>query len=534
MSYTLLTLWCVVGAPPAEPTYWQDVRPVLRKNCTVCHSTRNLQEVEVSGGLALDSYEAVVKNTRKPLLHPGKAASSLLVETLVTKDTEKRMPLGALPLAEADIALLRRWIDTGAREGTRPESVALATPASAPARTRKLDVVVPTNATPPRGVFGSGNPARLELALKVGPLAPVTAVAFSPDGKTLAAGSYGRVTLWNLTSARADKVLTNVLGAVNDLRFSPDGKLLAVAGGQPSARGDLRLYQCRDWKLVATLPGHEDVVASVAFHPDGKHLASGSFDKSVRIWNLQTHKVERELTGHSDFVYAVAFSPDGSWLVSASKDRTVKLSETATGKSRFTFSGMDQDVLAVAVSADGKRVVSSGYEPGLYWWDAQKGARERVQGGHGVAVHEVCFSKDGKLLASAGADRTVRLWNGASSGAAQQTLQAGSIVYAVALSPDGKQVAAGTFDGTVRLWETAKGRPLLTLLALPPQGDAVDWLALTPEGYAASSPGLAALGQWRMGGQAIAGDTAWKLLRQPEAVARAARGDVVTAPTFGK
>src|SRR6516164_2975063 len=135
----------------------------------------------------------------------------------------------------------------------------------------------------PRGLIGSAKPGKLELALRVGPLSPITAVAFSPDGKLLATGSYRQVTVWDLALARPVKMLTNVLGTVNDLRFSPDGRLLAVAGGQPSAKGDLRLYQVADWQLVGVLSGHEDVVFSVAFHRDGKRLASASFDKTVRI-----------------------------------------------------------------------------------------------------------------------------------------------------------------------------------------------------------------------------------------------------------
>src|SRR5262249_44626170 len=160
---------------------------------------------------------------------------------------------------------------------------------------------------------------------------------------------YGLVTIWDLSSARPTKMLTNVLGAVNDLRFSRDGKILAVAGGQPSAKGDLRLFQVADWKLLAALRGPDDVVFAVAFNRDGSRLASASFDKTVRIWNMSRVPVgkgdllERVLTGHSDFVYAVAFSPDGKHLASASKDRTVKLIETATGKSVFTFGGMEQD-----------------------------------------------------------------------------------------------------------------------------------------------------------------------------------------------
>jgi WD40 repeat protein len=533
-SFFLVLLWClaVANSRAAEPTYWQDVRPVLRRNCTACHNRKSLKEVDVSGGLALDSYEAVLKGSKRPVIKPGDSAASLLVQLLTSTDDEKRMPLGAEPLPPESIALVRRWIDAGAKEGQRPDDGVTAAAPAAPAHVRKLEVKLATTAVPPKGALGPAGPAPLELALKVGPLAPVAAVAFSPDGKLLATGSYGQVTIWDLAAARPVQVLTNVLGAVNDLRFSPDGKLLAVVGGQPSAKGDLRLFQVDGWKLLGTLPGHEDVVFSVAFSPDGKRLASASFDKTVRLWDVASRKVERVLTGHSDFVYAVAFSPDGKWLVSASKDRSVKMVDADTGKGRFTFSGMDQDVLAVAVSPDGKAVVSSGFEPALYWWNPQTGERVRTQGGHGVAVNEVCFSKDGKLVVSAGSDRTVRTWDGG-SGAALRTLTVGSPVYAVAVSPDGKRIASGSFDGLVRVWDAPTGRPLLTLLALPPQGGEADWLALTPEGYAAGSPGMTAQAQWRMGGQAVAAEPAWKALGKADAVARALRGEALP-PAFGK
>ena len=405
-----------------ELTYWQDIRPILRKNCTVCHSTKNLKEFDVSGGLALDSYAAIRKGTTHPVIAPGHSHASILIERVTTDDEDKRMPLGAIPVAPETIALLRRWIDTGAKEGKNPGDDAIRIPAPAAKQTHKRDVRLLTNAVPPKGFLGLSKPAKLELALKVGPLAPVAAVAFSPDGKLLAAGSYRQVTIWDLAKVQPVRTLTNVLGTVNDLRFSPDGRLLAVAGGQPSAKGDLRLYTVSDWQLVAKLTGHDDVVFSVAFHPNGKFLASASFDKTVKIWDLITRRVEHTLTGHSDFVYAVAFSPDGKWLVSASKDRSVKLVDTDTGKSRFTFSGMDQDVLAVAVSPDGNHVVSSGFDTALYWWDAHTGRRERLQNGHGVAVHEICFSKDGKRVVSAGADKTVRVWDGTNWSAGAQHL----------------------------------------------------------------------------------------------------------------
>src|SRR5262249_20712131 len=154
------------------------------------------------------------------------------------------------------------------------------------------------NAVPPQGMFGPGAPAKLDLALKVGPLSPVATVTFSPDGKLLAVGSYGLVTIWDLEKVQPAKTLTNVLRAGNCLRFSPDGQMLAVAGGQPSAKGEVRLFNVADWKLLATLAGHADVVSGVAFRADGEKLATASFDKTVRIWDVKSHKLEQTLTGH--------------------------------------------------------------------------------------------------------------------------------------------------------------------------------------------------------------------------------------------
>ncbi|MFN4261875.1 MAG: c-type cytochrome domain-containing protein [Gemmataceae bacterium] len=519
-------------AEPADPTYWQDVRPLLRKHCTVCHSEKNVKEVDVSGGLALDTYEVIRKGPKVGVIKPGNGKESRFIALLITDNASRRMPLDAPPLPPADIDLLRRWIDIGLPEGTKPTDDAPVV-ATAPVNLRKLDVVLSTTTNLPAGTLGAAQAGRLDLVLKVGPLSPVTAVAFSPDGKLLAAGSYGQVTIWDLATATPVKVLTNVLGAVNDLCFSPDGRLLVVAGGQPSARGDLRLYQVSDWKLLGLLGGHTDVVSYVAFSPDGQRLASASFDKTVRIWDVASHKLEQTLSGHSDFVYATAFSPDGKWLVSASKDRSVKKVDAASGAGLLTFSGMNEDVLAVAVRPDGQAVVSSGYEPDISWWDPATGERTRLQGGHRIAVHELQFSSDGKLLLSAGADGTMKLWDGA-SGALSRNIPVGSIVYAAALSPDNKLAAAGGFDGLVRLYEVASGRHLLTLLSLPPKDRNADWLALTPEGYTVSSDTLRQQGRWQAGAQTLPADAVWQTLRQPDAVAKAAKGETLTVPSFPK
>jgi WD40 repeat protein len=520
------------SARGAEPTYWRDVRPILRKSCTVCHNQRQLAETEISGGLTLDSYEAVLrwKEKNRPLVHPGKSATSLLYQVVVTTDGDKRMPLGAKPLPEETIAVLKRWIDSGAKEGTKPDSATIAPPPSTTVvRRRKLDVTLPTTTTPDTSAFLGAPRGALTLSLKVGPLSPVVALAYHPTQPWLAAGAYGRVTVWDTKTGKPIRVLTSVLGAVNDLRFSPDGKLLAVAGGQPSAKGDLRLITVADWKLKSVLAGHDDVVASVSFRPDGAKIASASYDRTVRVWDVVSGKSERVLTMHSDFVTGVAYSPDGKSLASASKDRSVRLVEADTGAGKLTFSDRNEDVLAVAFTADGKAVVSTGLEPNLSWWNAATGERLRTVGGHRGSVHELALSKDGKLLASAGADGTVKLWNG-STGAMVRSIAAGSLMYSAALNPDAKVVAAGGFDGLVRLFDTSTGQPRGTLLSLP----SGEWLAMTPAGYAAGSDELLSQARWTIAGKPLPADAVWKSLRSPDNVVKALRGESVPAPAFGK
>src|SRR5262249_48781412 len=153
-----------------EPTYWQDIRPLFRKHCTVCHSAKHVKEVDVSGGLALDTFDAIRKGATKPVVQPGKSDDSLLVHLIVTSDVKKRMPLEAAPLSKEAIALVRRWIDTGLKEGKQPDGTAEVVVARKPAARRKLDVTLTTCTIPPAGALGTQKPGKLELHLKVGPL----------------------------------------------------------------------------------------------------------------------------------------------------------------------------------------------------------------------------------------------------------------------------------------------------------------------------------------------------------------------------
>ena len=383
---------------------------------------------------------------------------------------------------------------------------------AAVAKVRKLPVTFATKAALPKT---AGTPGPLSVTLPIGPLPPVAAVAFSPDGKLLATGTYGRVTVWDLATAKPAAVITQILGSVNDLKFSPDGKMLAVAGGQPSARGDLRLFETKDWKLIASLGGHLDTVSSVAWHPDGTKLASASFDKTVRLWDVKAEKVLHTFTGHSDFVYAAAFSPKGDWYATVSKDRSGRVIETATGKQLVTLSGANDEVLAVAVRPDKAEVVTSGFESALQWWDPKTAEKTRRGAGRAWRRTRSRSIRRGRWwqprAATAPCDFTSR-----DATSTLRTLSAGSPVFAIAIDASAKRIASGGADGVTKIWDAADGRLLATLWSGPGSGESGDWLAVVPEGFFAASDGVLPKAAWTASAKKVANAKMIAPLQRPQ------------------
>ncbi len=258
--------------------------------------------------------------------------------------------------------------------------------------------------------------------------------------------------------ARAFKGHTDVVAAV---AFSADGKR-AVSGSWDKT---VRLWNVADGKQLALFTGHDRTVRSVAISPkDADRLASGGGDGTVRLWNAATGKEQRApLRGHKETVTCVLFSPDGKRLLSASLDRTVQEWSAANGRGLSSLPARPGDsmgpVESAALSPDGRLLLCGCQEPFVYLWNLETQEHVRRFAGHVGVVNSVAFAADGKRAASGGSDRTIRVWK-VENGEELHRLTLPDGVQSVAFLPDGGRVLAGCRDGTVRLWDVAGEREL--------------------------------------------------------------------------
>ena len=214
---------------------------------------------------------------------------------------------------------------------------------------------------------------------------------------------------------------------------------------------------------TANLPkAHSGMVNSVAFSPDGGLLASGSSDKTIKLWSLPDGRLQATLDGQGNFVRSVAFSPDGRFLATGGVDKTVKLWSLPDGKSHITLEGHGNSVMSVVFTPDGKLLASGDYDNKIKLWSLPDGKLQATLNGHTHFVNSIAFSPVGRLLASGSLDKTVKLWS-IPDGWLRATLRGhGEGVNSVAFSPDGRLLASCSRDKTIKLWSLSENELLTT------------------------------------------------------------------------
>ena len=313
--------------------------------------------------------------------------------------------------------------------------------------------------------------------------APLDALAVSRDGRQLAAGGWdAKARLFDRETGKVLHVLSHGGEYVHAVAFSPDGRSLATGSNDPA--GYVQLWDCQTGQRIKVFTGHDDAVLSVAFSNAGSRLLTSSYDKTARLWDVESGTEIRAFRGHTWWVWSAAFSRDDKQIVTAGQDATAIVWETESGKRLSpAFRGHRGPIYSATFSPDGREVVTGGYDHRILIWNPRDIEPESFKNltrdggtvvpdpkyhaldGHADAVRSVAFAAGtgASLLVSAGQDNTVRVWDFANRRPVKAFRGHGGSVQAATILADGKAVLSASHDGVVRQWSIDNYEELRTL-----------------------------------------------------------------------
>lgn len=461
MSAVGLAAWVlgVLGAPgiaqePAQQpvSYWREVRPLLQARCVGCH-----QPAKAKGGRVLADHLSLLGQgapNDPRLVEPGDPdASELLTVITPFEGAPPTMPEDGPPLAEGEVALLRRWIVEGAHDDS---------PAAAGPQVSMEHP--PVYEQPP----------------------VLSSLAWSPDGSLLAVSGYHEVLLLDSADQHIVARLVGLAERIESIAFAPDGARLAVAGGSPALMGEVQVWDVARRTLQRSTTATFDCLFGVSWSPDGRLIAFGGGDKSVRAIDAESGAQVLFSGAHDDWVLGTAFSLDGAHVVSVSRDRSMKLIQVATQQfiddiTSITPGVQKGGLMAVARHPLRDELLVGGADgvPRLYRTFREQARKIgddfnllRAFDALPGRVFTVAISADGERVAagsSDGAGGEVRVYQTADGAEVLRHVSRGG-VFTVAFAPDGKTLAAGGFNGEVVLLDCEQGSVRRRFVPVPLAG----------------------------------------------------------------
>lgn len=438
-----------LGADPI--TYDDHVVPVLRNACLNCHNAdKKKADFDAS------SYDALMAGGGSGKAVVAGDASGSLLWRLVTHADEPHMPPKGSKLGDADLAVLRRWIEGGLLENRGSKAAAASKP--------KAEVEVrPVGQGRPPGTLpmpGEGFPME-PLAAAPRPGA-VASIAASPWAPLIAVTGQRQVLLYHADTLALAGALPFPEGFPYVVRFSASGRLLMVGGGVGAKLGVVGLHDVVTGRRLATVGNELDSVLAADVSPDQSRVALGGALRAVRILDVATGAVVHVIRKHTDWVTAVAYSPDGVLLATADRAGGLHLWEAATGNPYGELRMTNPRRISALSWRDDANVLAAASEDGQVWvWEAESLSLVRKWQAHAGGVEAVAFAHDGHL-ATVGRDKKAAWWD-VSGKKVRELGTLPDIGLALAVTDDPPRVVAGDFSGSVRVWDAAGGKVRGTL-----------------------------------------------------------------------
>jgi len=471
-----------IADPNAPVSYWKQVRPIFQANCQGCH-----QPAKDKGGYVMTDFKRLLAagDSGTKAIVPRQPEKSHLYEQITpNKDGETEMPKGQPPLNQPEVELIRRWIAEGAKDDTPANAV------------QRIDAEHPP-------------------VYKRPPL--ITSLDFSPDGSLLAVAGFHEVLLHKGDGSGLVARLVGLSERIEKVAFSPDGKLLAVTGGLPARMGEVQIWDVAKRALKVSVPITFDTVYGVSWSPNGKLVAFGCADNTVRAIDAATGKQVLQQGSHNDWVLDTVFNTNGTHIMSVGRDMSTKLTEVETQRFidnitsitpgalrgglhsiarnpnedqiliggadgvpqiyqvfRTTarkigdnanllrkFPAMEGRIYAVDYSPDGRRIAAASSLDGRGW----------------VNVYSAEFSSKLPDKVAAAYKKTVQTQSAEEKKAIQDFVTSEvkqiasatfeSPIYTVSYSPDGGRIAVAGHDGRIRFLNAADGREIKEFIPVP-------------------------------------------------------------------